>query len=270
MSNEDNMATDIKAPDVTAPVVEPQWASTGTEASEGTAPAMLDGFQNAVADTVDPSDSATAEGEEVAAGAFTDKLRSFGPRFSDWKASAGEKISQVKAEHEEKLAKAKAERDAHVAAAAGAAGTAAAQASASASASAVSHAPRTGATPVLGPPRKVRLTLSRIDPWSVMKMAFLLAVAVGVISVVAVTVFWTVIDSLHLFTTVQDFINDAIGSAGDVNVTQYLALGRIVSLATLVSVANIVIMTALATIMTILYNITAALVGGIHVTLTDD
>lgn len=128
------------------------------------------------------------------------------------------------------------------------------------------------AAPVRAPrgPRRVRLTVSRIDPWSVMKMAFLLSIAIGIMSVIATIVFWFVVDGLHVFATIQSFINDALGNPGNVDVTQYFALSRIVSLAVLISIVNVVIMTALAAIMAILYNITAALVGGLRLTLTDD
>ncbi len=43
--------------------------------------------------------------------------------------------------------------------------------------------------------RKARLRLSRIDPWSVMKTAFLFSIAAGIVLVVAVYVIWTVIGS---------------------------------------------------------------------------
>ena len=126
------------------------------------------------------------------------------------------------------------------------------------------------ARPVHRGPRRVRLTVSRVDPWSVMKLGFLLSVAVGIMSVVAVTLFWLVVDQLHIFATLQDFINDAVGTGATVNITQYFEFGRIVSLATLVAIVNVVIFTILAAIMAILYNITSALVGGVRVTLTDD
>lgn len=118
-------------------------------------------------------------------------------------------------------------------------------------------------------PRRVRLTVSRIDPWSVMKLAFLLALAVGIMTVVATGLFWLVIDHLHVFSTLQDFINEAVGGQ-TVNVTQYFEFGRIIALATLISVVNVIIFTILAAIMAILYNITSALVGGVRVTLIDD
>jgi hypothetical protein len=127
-----------------------------------------------------------------------------------------------------------------------------------------------GPRPAGGGPRRVRLVVSRIDPWSVMKLAFLLSVAIGIITVVATAVFWFVIDSMGVFTTIENFIRDAVGSDTDVNVMQFVEFDRLVSLSTLVAVINIVILTALATIMAIIYNIVAALVGGLHVTLTDD
>ncbi|MBE1877502.1 DUF3566 domain-containing protein [Myceligenerans sp. TRM 65318] len=119
-------------------------------------------------------------------------------------------------------------------------------------------------------PRRVRLAISRIDPWSVMKLAFLLSVAIAIMTVVATVVFWSVIDSLGVFDKVQTFVTDAIGEETNFNVMQYVEFERVVSLATLVAICNVVLLTALATIMTFLYNITAALVGGVHMTLTDD
>jgi len=134
--------------------------------------------------------------------------------------------------------------------------------------------PQYVAPPIVKPvhkgPRRVRLTVSRLDPWSVMKLAFLLSVAIGIMAVVAAALFWLVVDRLQVFSTLQDFINEAVGAGATVNITQYFEFGRIISLATLVSVVNVIILTILAAIMAILYNITATLVGGIRVTLTDD
>ncbi|MEU4386032.1 DUF3566 domain-containing protein [Promicromonospora sp. NPDC023805] len=119
-------------------------------------------------------------------------------------------------------------------------------------------------------PRRVRLAISRVDPWSVMKLAFLLAVAIAIMTVVATAVFWSVLNSLGVFTTIQDFVKDAVGPQSNVNLTQFVEFPRVISLATLISICNIVLLTAIATIMAFLYNITAALVGGVHMTLTDD
>ena len=121
-----------------------------------------------------------------------------------------------------------------------------------------------------GAQRRVRLTVARIDPWSVMKMAFLLAVAVGIMTVVASAMFWLVVDGLGTFDTIQSFINQVAGPQSNIDLSQFLAFERVISFSTLVAILNILLMTAIATIVAFLYNITASLVGGVHVTLTDD
>jgi hypothetical protein len=134
-----------------------------------------------------------------------------------------------------------------------------------------SPAPATGAQPAVDMgPRRVRLSVSRIDPWSIMKLAFLLAVAIGIMNVVATAVVWYVLNDLGVFATIQNFVRETVGAEATVNILQFVEFERMVSLATLISLVNIVLMTAIATIIAILYNITAALVGGIHLTLTDE
>ncbi|GMA23733.1 hypothetical protein GCM10025864_14920 [Luteimicrobium album] len=121
-----------------------------------------------------------------------------------------------------------------------------------------------------GSARRVRLVVSRVNPWSVMKMAFLLSIAIGIITVVAAAVVWTILNGLHLFANVNDLVESVVGDETQVNVLQYVAFSRTMSMATLIAVANIVLITALSTLGAFLYNIAAALVGGVHVTLTDD
>ena len=118
--------------------------------------------------------------------------------------------------------------------------------------------------------RKVRLAVARVSPWSIAKIAFLLSFALGIVAVVATMVLWGVVDSVGVFTNIQDFVNEVLGGTQEFDLLQYFEFSRVVALSALLSVINIVIMTALATIMAVLYNITSALVGGVHVTLTDD
>lgn len=123
-----------------------------------------------------------------------------------------------------------------------------------------------------GAPRRVRLAVSRVDPWSVMKLSFLLSVAVGIMIVVATVAAWTMIDNLGVFASTDQLLREVLGqeSAERLNMMQYFAFDRFVSGATLIAVVDVVLLTALATIGAFLYNITAALVGGLHLTLTDE
>ncbi|MBD7999585.1 DUF3566 domain-containing protein [Oerskovia sp. Sa2CUA8] len=133
--------------------------------------------------------------------------------------------------------------------------------------------PATGATPAARPadgPRRVRLAISRVDPWSVMKLSFLLAVAIGIMTVVATAVLWTVLDGMGVFTETDALIRSIVGEESKVDVLQFVEFNRVVALSTLIAIVNMVLITALSTIMAFIYNIVAAMVGGIHLTLTDD
>ena len=131
--------------------------------------------------------------------------------------------------------------------------------------------PTTGRIPTVGGgPRRVRLAISRVDPWSVMKLAFLLSVAIGIMIVVAAIVVWFTLDSLHVFTQIDDLVTQVVGTESDLDILAYVSFEKTVSAATLVAVIDVFLLTALATIGAFLYNIVAALVGGVHVTMTDE
>ncbi len=122
-------------------------------------------------------------------------------------------------------------------------------------------------------PRRVRLTLARLDPWSVMKLSFLLSVAVGIALVVMVGVLWTTLDGMGVFTSVSDTIKE-VQSGGTTESTfdlmNYIGFSRVLSLATVIAVVDVFLLTALATLGAFLYNVCSSLVGGLHLTLTDD
>jgi hypothetical protein len=129
--------------------------------------------------------------------------------------------------------------------------------------------PSTGSTAVAGP-RKVRLTVARVDPWSVLKLSFLLSVALGVVFVTASVVLWSVLDAMGVFAAINNELR-SIGSANNkFDINQWVGLGRIVSLTTVIAVVNVLIIMALSTLGAVLYNLASSLVGGLQVTLSDD
>ncbi len=121
-------------------------------------------------------------------------------------------------------------------------------------------------------PRRVKLTVSRVDPWSVMKMSFLLSVAVGIAGVVMVAVLWTILSGMGVFAdinrTVEEVLSSNNGSKFDL--MDYIGLGRVVSRSIVIGVIDVILMTALATLGAFLYNVCSGLVGGLQLTLTDD
>ncbi|WP_375141884.1 DUF3566 domain-containing protein [Zhihengliuella sp.] len=118
--------------------------------------------------------------------------------------------------------------------------------------------------------RKARLLVSRVDPWSVLKLSFLLSVALGIVTVVAAVVLWTVLDLTGVFDSVNSLLTEIAGSESGFSLADFASLGQIAAFATIVAVVNVVLITAISTLAAVLYNISSSLVGGIGVTLTDD
>ncbi|WP_203453483.1 DUF3566 domain-containing protein [Jiangella aurantiaca] len=120
--------------------------------------------------------------------------------------------------------------------------------------------------------RKARLRLLRVDPWSVMKTAFLLSVALGITLFVAVAVLWSVLDAAGVFSSIDDVVTDmtASDSNSGIDINQYVELSRVLGFTTLIAVVDVVLLTALATLGAFLYNLSASLLGGLELTLAED
>lgn len=115
--------------------------------------------------------------------------------------------------------------------------------------------------------RRARLSLTRIDPLSVAKVALVLATGLAVAFVVAITLLYVLFAAAGVFDTVSRTINDVAGSQIDAGAL--LGFGRIIGITLLVAVIQVVLTTALATLVAMLYNLAAYFVGGINVTLTE-
>lgn len=132
--------------------------------------------------------------------------------------------------------------------------------------SATRPAPRTRA-------RRARLVLSRVDPWSVMKLAFLLSIALAIVAVVAVFVLWSVLDAMGVFDSVGSTVESVTRSSDNaqgLDILDYVGLGKVLSITMVLSAVNAVLLTALCTLSAFLYNMAASLVGGFHLTFTED
>jgi hypothetical protein len=121
--------------------------------------------------------------------------------------------------------------------------------------------------------RRARLVLSRVDPWSVMKLAFLLSIALAIVAVVAVFVLWSVLDAMGVFDSVGSTVESVTRSqdnAQGIDILDYVGLGKVLSITMVLSAVNAVLLTALCTLSAFLYNMAASLVGGLHLTFTED
>jgi hypothetical protein len=124
----------------------------------------------------------------------------------------------------------------------------------------------------VGPaPRSALLSLQRIEPLSVMKFSFLLALVGWVVVFVAVAVVWFVLSRLGVFTNIEHTVGlvTTTKSHSATNAATWFSASRVLLYTALVCTVNAILFTALATVGAALYNIITSLTGGIEVTLRE-
>ena len=89
--------------------------------------------------------------------------------------------------------------------------------------------------------------------------------------VVMIAVLWMVLDGMGVFGDLNRTVRTVLGESGSsFDLMRYVGFSRVLSLATVIGVIDVFLLTALSTLGAFLYNICSALVGGVQVTLTDD
>jgi hypothetical protein len=120
-------------------------------------------------------------------------------------------------------------------------------------------------------PRRAQLRLVQIDAWSVMKTSFLLSIALGIVLVVAVAIIWSVLGAAGVWDSINSIVQQAVGGTGKpFDIQQYAGTSRVLGFTMIVAVLDVILVTAIATLGAFLYNLSAALLGGIEVTLAED
>jgi len=123
---------------------------------------------------------------------------------------------------------------------------------------------------VSGGPRRARLYVSRFDPWSVTKAAFILSLAIAIVLVVAVTFVWFILDRTGVIESLSGTITDVVGSTSGLDLITSLGFWQVIGVTLIVASVEIVLVSALAGLFTVLYNLTVGITGGVEVVLTED
>jgi len=138
-----------------------------------------------------------------------------------------------------------------------------------AAAATVAQAPTAAARPA--GPRRARLLVTRLDPWSVMKTSFMLSVSVGIVLLVATALLWWTLDVTQVFSTIGRTVNDIAGSGTtSFDFLSLVGFSRVMGVALVLVAIEIVLWSALATLFAFLYNLSVGLTGGLEVTLSED
>lgn len=121
--------------------------------------------------------------------------------------------------------------------------------------------------------RRARLRVSRVDPWSVMKTSFLFSIAFGVMFLISTYVVWSVIGASGLLEAVNGILQQVLANPNDqeaIRIENFVNTNKVMGIAALLAVANVVILTALGTLTAFLYNLSANILGGLELTLAED
>ncbi len=119
--------------------------------------------------------------------------------------------------------------------------------------------------------RQAMLTLARLEPWSVMKFSFLASVVAFIILFVAVAVLYMVLSALGAFDSIQHFVTTITSAKNQsgTNISHWFSASLILGYTAMLGAVNIVLITAMSTVGSVIYNLIAKTVGGVEVTLRE-
>jgi len=116
--------------------------------------------------------------------------------------------------------------------------------------------------------KQVRLKLVYIDFWSSVKLSFLAAICLAIVTVVATFLIFTVLETTRVFDQINSLYTDIAGSSTDL--TAFLSIGNVMGFAVVVAILNTVVITALGAVFALLYNLSVKITGGLLVGFTNN
>jgi hypothetical protein len=120
--------------------------------------------------------------------------------------------------------------------------------------------------------RSAQLRIHRVEPWSVMKFSFLISMVGWVILVIAVSVLYFALSKFGVFSSIEHtvgLVTSTKSNPAGSNAASWFRASRVIGYTMLIGAINIVLITALATIGAVLYNLVTIMTGGIEVTLKE-
>ncbi|MEO6309320.1 MAG: DUF3566 domain-containing protein [Leifsonia sp.] len=118
------------------------------------------------------------------------------------------------------------------------------------------------------PTKQVRLKLVYIDFWSSVKLSFLVAICLAVVTIVATFLIFTVLNQTGVFDKANALYTDIAGTSADLK--SFLSVANVMGFAVIVAILNTVVITALGAIFAVLYNLSVKITGGLLVGFTNN
>ncbi|GAA3637396.1 hypothetical protein GCM10022200_20900 [Microbacterium awajiense] len=116
--------------------------------------------------------------------------------------------------------------------------------------------------------KQVRLRLVYIDFWSAVKLSFLAAIAIAIVTVVSFVLVFLVLQATGLITRADEFF--ASFSDGSFTLGQFLSLPQVLAFSAVVAILNLVVVTVLGAVIAGIYNLAVKVTGGLLVGFTSN
>ena len=117
--------------------------------------------------------------------------------------------------------------------------------------------------------KQVRLKLVYVDFWSVLKLSFLISVALGIVTVVVTVLVWVILNQTGIFNDLDSLLGDILGDSG-FTIQDSFSVAQVMLFAVVVAVLNVVVGTVLGAIVAVLYNLSVRITGGLLVGFTNN
>jgi ABC-type sugar transport system permease subunit len=117
--------------------------------------------------------------------------------------------------------------------------------------------------------RQVRLRLVYVDFWSMVKLSFLIALAGSIVLIVAAALVWIILNQTGVFDQLDKLLQDVTGK-NNYSVMDQFSLGQVLGFTVVIGILNVVIGTVLGAIVSVLYNLSVRITGGILVGFTNN
>jgi hypothetical protein len=115
-------------------------------------------------------------------------------------------------------------------------------------------------------PVRASMQIRRIDPWSALKVSLLLSTALFFVWMIAVAVLYVLLGAMGVWSKLNSNVGDLLTNN---SAAELVSGSSIFGGAALIGLVNIVVLTAMATLGAVIYNLSTDVVGGVEVTLAD-
>ncbi|QWS33209.1 DUF3566 domain-containing protein [Curtobacterium aetherium] len=117
--------------------------------------------------------------------------------------------------------------------------------------------------------RQVRLRLVYVDFWSMVKLSFLIALAGSIVIIVATALVWIILNQTGVFSQIDSLLKDVTGQ-NSYSIMDQFSLGQVLGFSIVVGILNVVVGTVLGAIISVLYNLSVRITGGVLVGFTNN